>query len=291
MIQPHNWLIMKQKCPGSMHQLISNCYEYEEEMAYLDTVKTIAGRDIGKIQILIQRIMTEYMKVIQTTEKDEIILGKIRDDIKSTLSNWFDSKGNIKDLSGQFIMSMERNQLNFHLPLFATPSTGFIHSRIYQSLLEAYNYSISMNYFKVNELKKFVPDKNWMSIGKKIYPNLCMACKNYEEYVEYIQRMGISANKNMMAKLDEKWLIVVEEYLKIVQGKDKILMSITNYEQCNQFINAVYSNLYEAKDKQEGTFNNQFVNSSKLKAGIFPEIYRKEGSGFDGIKLPKGPPP
>lgn len=275
--------------PEELKQLVSSCYEYEDLMAYLERVSKISGVDIGKIQILVQRIMAEYMKVIKLREKDEKILGEVKKDIESALSNWFDKQGNIKDLSQPFLMSMERNQLHFHLPLFSTPSTGFIHSRIYQSLVESYRTTYSKGLFNVEELGHYVPEREWSQLAKKIHPELCNACAEFEEYLEHALKVY-----PYFAKQDDGFLRygekVFEEYLKIVRGKDAVLESIKTLADMVAFVHAIYYYLEMARVKHESEFLMIFVTSTKNKAGIFPEVARDTKGDF-GIKLPpKGPP-
>jgi hypothetical protein len=295
MIQTHNWLMMLEIAPEKLKQLVSSCYEYEEEMSYLESVNTISGRDISKIQILIQKIMTEYIKLIQQEEKDEEILKKIRNDMHSTLSNWFDPKGNIKDLSQQFLLSMEKGNLDFHVPLFATPSTGFGHARIYQSLVEAYKHANSSSFFVVEDLGKFSPEKNWKALGKNTYPELCYTCQRFEEYLEHLLKIEPFYNQNMLSEVYDRFMAVVEEYLKIVRNKDKIVNVLLNktdfdFYDCADFVNSIYYYIIQSEIKKKNAFSNKFLASTKYKAGIMPEIIRdgKMGS-FDGISLPPGP--
>lgn len=285
MIKPHNWIQLLHVVPEELKQLVSLCYEYEELNKEQEGIKEITGTDIGNLQILIQSILTEYMKIVSKDEADEKVLKTLKTDIVTTLSNWFDTKGNIKDLSQDFLASMERRQLHFHLPLFTTPATGFTHSRIYWSLIEAYRQTLSMTFFSVPNISKFATEKDWNSLSKKIYPRLCNACYDFEEFIEHLFKVAPYFNKVMENRLEHHCSEVTREYLKIVRDKDEVLSYIETLEEFIGFVNSIYYYLESARVKRDGSFRNKFVSSTKFKAGIYPEINREDKGGV-GIKLP-----
>lgn len=284
MITPHHWIQMLNLVPEDFKQIVSLCFEYEELIKHYEYAYEITGSDISKMQILMQSIMTEYMKIVSYNEKDEKILGSIKTDMYSTLSNWFDATGRIRNLATEFVMSMERGQLNFHLPLFATPSSGFNHSRIYWSLIEAYKTCEEdlPKKLKVEELGKFVPDKDWVSLSKKMFPRLCLACRDFEEYANHLFRISPLYNGVLEEKLQIRCEKVIKEYLKIVRSNDTVVNQIRSIVDFIAFVNSLYYYIEIAKIKRDAQFLNVFVTSTKNKAGIYPEVRREDRE----LKLP-----
>jgi hypothetical protein len=103
----------------------------------------ISGYDIKEVQDLSFRILSEYIKLIRTGISDEETLDKIREDIQFSLSNFVevDRRGTLrmKDLIKEWTGAVRDKNLDYFLPVFITPIITFLHSRIYDSLIETHN--------------------------------------------------------------------------------------------------------------------------------------------------------
>ena len=283
---------MQKISPKDLSTLLGLCYQYEDEMTYLERVEEITGSHISNIQILIQRIMSEYLKLIRTRGENVEDLEKIQNDMETTLSNWFDTRGNVKDLTNTFVVSMEKGELKFHIPLFVTLVTGFIHSRIYESIKDAYKTASQRCFLSIPKLSgiPFIEQKDWHKTGIILYPRLCLACQDFEEQIESY----IKAGSRYPGRLEEYYECMIKEYLDIVQDKDKIILEFVKKKdisigESKEFTNAIYYYIQKAITQHHSTMLLNFIDSTKLKAGVFTGVM-KEGERM-GLGIRTTPTP
>ncbi len=137
MIQPSDWTKIKPLVGDDCKDLCNLCYEFDKLRENLRLVSpSLTGEDIQNVYNLSHQILSEYLKIVQAKIDDDTFK-KVQNDIWSTLKMFFSDKGIPIDITIEIMDHKKRGTLSMHFPVFLSPIVSFVHSRIYNSLVEA----------------------------------------------------------------------------------------------------------------------------------------------------------
>jgi len=141
-VNPSDWMRLKMVVPEEYWHLCDLCHKFLWMCIRLTRSGVwIEGKDVGMIYDFLPTIVAEYLKVVRMAGAKDDVIKKIKEDIGVTMSRFFERQGRLKDL-GTELLTIERRgkeDLSFFIPAFLAPLIAFVNSRIYDSLVEAYN--------------------------------------------------------------------------------------------------------------------------------------------------------
>ena len=144
-----DWLSLKNKLPENFHHICNLGHKFDLNVEHILKIKEHATwLSLKEFQCIMYEIITEYFSLVKPfikLPKDE---KDLRNDVRQTISRFFDKDGRMLDLS----RSLNKRNLEVELPLLISPIESFINSRIYYSLLnsiEDYQAGISTNFARI----------------------------------------------------------------------------------------------------------------------------------------------
>jgi len=145
-IYPSDWLMIKYELPEQFHNLCDLGMKFEEFLLSMKKKgdEWISGNDIQYFIDLTIRIKSEYIKILEESNISEDEIKKVREDMKKVLTILMDPKeGTMRDISKVVVDEVEKGTINYWFQSWSAPVTAFIHSRIYDSLVESIRVSRS----------------------------------------------------------------------------------------------------------------------------------------------------
>ena len=135
-VKASDWKRLYYLVPEEFKRLVMLCHEFEEFEEYLERIgRFVTGRDIQRLQIMMQRILGEYFRLLRKY-KEMQDLREVKSDILSALSRLFDERGRARELSRDLIVPITRGEIHFYLPMFLSNFKAFVITNIYDALLE-----------------------------------------------------------------------------------------------------------------------------------------------------------
>jgi len=138
-----DWMKIKQLLSPNISDLIDICIEIER---HLDHMKNnigsdwIDGNDVARFEDCAQRLMDRYLEFISgIPDITDDIRKELVNDVNTTFSIFIDRSGNFKDLGTIFAKHVETGTMGMFFPTYIQPIVGFMHSRIYDSMVNYIN--------------------------------------------------------------------------------------------------------------------------------------------------------
>jgi len=135
---------LKSFAPPELQHLLDLCTSIEETVVNVRSMGEdyiVTTTNIQRFVDFAFRILDEYIKLIKEVvhiEKEAVL---IRNDAAKAYGVFLDREGKPKDVFKIFEDSMSKGTMSYFFPLYVTPIMNFVHSRIYDSLIETVNKS------------------------------------------------------------------------------------------------------------------------------------------------------